>query len=480
MLSLSPLKAFRFGILGILVLFWTGCSSVSLKELTEQYYEGNAKKAFELAQQGIKNREIKNDKKSAGVDDLLWQIEAGLIGFNLQSPKALELLEGAEERIKEIELQGLLSSLFENFGAMLVNDRLIPYRAYLYEGVMVNYYKALYFMHKGDYANSRVELNRASDRQRRIKDYYAEEILKSKEAQTKSLQSSENTTQRSSSHQAIQTQKILQSYSNLSEFKNLNGYINPFIDYVSGIFFYIQGDKSKAQDFLKESYGISQTPMIADDLALLSKNEKKKYTWLLIEDGRGPSKISREFSITLPIFTGDQMLIMNASLALPDAIRGFSFAEDYTLTQNQSKITQAQRIATLNPLFFNEFEKQLSFIVMRNVLSMATKLALQAGLSQLGGIAGILGNLGGLIYSRASTAADLRMASIIPNGFYALRFENKEGIFEIEADGRKIGELALSKSCDKLEQNKLCVSKHHMIYIRNAKHNVFRIHLISK
>ncbi|ANV97594.1 hypothetical protein BBW65_01680 [Helicobacter enhydrae] len=466
-------------LFGCFALLWTGCSSVSLKEVTSQYYNGDVNKALKLAESGSAIHKKQNTQ--AGADDLLWQIQAGVIAFELQKPEALKFLEKAEGNIKVIEEKGLMSGLFENFGALLVNDTVIPYRGYLYEGVMVNYYKALYYMAHKDGANARIELNRASDRQRRAKEYYEKDIAQAKKAQTKMLESKENKAKQSSADQGKEADKILASYSNLSEFQNFNGYINPFVDYVSGVFFYIQGDQGKSQDFLKEAMGVTQNLAIQKDFELVSqKRIDKKYTWILIEDGIAPSKSEKGFSITLPVFTGDGVSIMNASLALPDPKRGVDFATSYTLLDNQGKSTEASMIATLNPLFFNEFKKQLPFIVTRNILSMAVKLGVQAGVAQIGGTAGLIGNLAGALYSRASTSADLRIVSTFPNAFYALRVENNQGEYELFAGKRKIARITLSDNCDKISSEAFCTNQNNMVYVRNANHNVFLINLISK
>lgn len=181
----------------ILMLILSGCAKISLEEVSKQYYEGNPQKAYELAKKGANLPKIREDgtqeeSEDASGDDLLWQIQGGIVGFDLKKAEARRFLELAEKNINANELQGMLASFFENFGAVLVNDTVMTYKGFLYEGAMVNYYKALLYMSENNYADARVEFNRASDRQRRIKEYYEKEIAKAQEVEQEAYQNKEN------------------------------------------------------------------------------------------------------------------------------------------------------------------------------------------------------------------------------------------------------------------------------------------------
>lgn len=462
-----------------LVVFLSGCASISLTEVSKQYYGGSATKAYELAKKGAnlpktKDNGEKEEAKEASGDELLWQIQGGIIGFDLQKPEAKDFLELAEKNINANELQGILASFFENFGAVLVNDTIMTYKGFLYEGAMVNYYKALLYMSEGKNADARVELNRASDRQRRIKEYYEKEILKAQEKEQGAYKNKEN--KGDPSKQKGEGDKILQSYSNLSKFSSLNGYINPMIDYVSGLFFMLEGDSSKAIDFLKESYGVSQVDLVKEDLEKAQKGGyKKKQTWVIIEDGKSPFKVEKRFA--LPVYTGSSLL--NVAIALPDMKEGVEFAKTYQARGANSY--EAQKISSLNPLVFNEFSKQLPFIITRGVISTTTKALIQHGAQQ--GTKGtgwlnVFATLGGMIYTAATTKADLRISTLMPNSFYVLRIENAEGEYKIFADNRQIGKINFSQKCD--NKHSLCMDQNHIVYIRNAQKNIFDQVLYSK
>lgn len=463
----------------VLTLILSGCAKISLDEVSKQYYQGNPQKAYELVQKGVNLHKAKENENREGTklalgDELLWQIQGGIIGFDLKKPEAKEMLELAERNINHNERQGFLSSFFENFGAILVNDTTMDYKGFLYEGVMVNYYKALLYMSEKKYADARVEFNRASDRQRRIKEYYEKETAKAQKEEQNAYANKKN--EGDPKKQKEEKNKILQSYSNLSKFSSLNGYINPMIDYISGVFFMLEGDRGKAIDFLKESYGVSGANVIREDLQMAQEGKnQKKYTWIIIEDGKSPFKIEKRFS--LPIYTGSSWI--NVALALPDMKEGVEFAKTYQVVGSQN--IQAQKIASLNPLVFNEFGKQIPFIITRGVISTTTKVLIQHGLQKSTegeGWLNIFVTLSGIIYSATTTKADLRISTLMPNSFYVVRMDNIEGKIGIFADARAIASFVFAQDCQ--NENKLCISKNNIIYIRNAHKNVFAQVLYSK
>lgn len=463
----------------ILMLVLSGCAKISLEEVSKQYYQGNPQKAYELAKKGANLPKVREDgtqekSKEASGDDLLWQIQGGIVGFDLKKAEAKTFFEHAEKNINANELQGMLASFFENFGAVLVNDTVMTYKGFLYEGAMVNYYKALLYMSENNYADARVEFNRASDRQRRIKEYYEKEIARAQQEEQGAYKNKEN--RGNPNKQKEEGNKILQSYSNLSKFSSLNGYINPMIDYISGVFFMLEGDYAKAIDFLKESYGVANSEVIKEDLEnAQKKGYKKKQTWIIIEDGKSPFKIEKRLS--LPVYTGSS--ILNVAIALPDMKEGVRFAKAYEIKGDREY--EAYKISSLNPLVFNEFSKQIPFIIARGVISTTSK-AIGQHISQRAtkgtGWLNVFTTIGGMIYSAATTKADLRISTLMPDSFYVARIENAEGEYKIFADKREIAKINFSQKCD--NKQSLCLDQNHIIYIRNAQKNIFDQVLYSK
>lgn len=462
------------------LLIMTGCSTVSLTEVTKQYYEGSAAKAYVMAKKGANVPKKGEKEESASGDELLWRIQGGIIGFDLNQKEAGDMLELAEKNINQNELEGVISGFFQNVGALLVNDTVMPYKGFLYEGAMVNYYKALFYLSEKKYADARVEFNRASDRQRRIKEYYEKEIAKAKEAQNKVANDKENKGDKKSQDEAANKITNDPIYSNLSEFANLNGYINPMIDYVAGVYFMLDGDLGKAADFLKESYGVSNSEIIKQDLDMAQNGGyKEKQTWVIIEDGKSPFKIEKKFSMPV-ILPGS---VVSVDLALPAMKKGVAFANSYEVTNVAgAQSLKAYQISTLNPLVFNEFGKQLPFIITRGVLSTSiktlTQYFAQQAAKKAGGIASLAVGIGGAIYSKATAQADKRISTVMPNSFYVVRIKNAEGKFDVKAGQKVIATIDMSENCE--NNGQICVGNNNIVYIRNAKKNIFKQVLFSK
>lgn len=120
-------------------------------------------------------------KSSAKADpaDLLTSLQAGTaFRYAQQLAQSNEQFDQAEAILKYHNQQMLLGKTASSVGSILVNDAVLDYSGTAYDGIMINTYKALNFWQQGDQQNARVEFNRALDRQRRAKEYFAQEIAK--------------------------------------------------------------------------------------------------------------------------------------------------------------------------------------------------------------------------------------------------------------------------------------------------------------
>ena len=94
-------------------------------------------------------------------------------------------------------------------------------------------------------------------------------------------------------------------YSNLAAFSAYPDFVNPYTTYISGLFYGLQHDRSKAVDVLKEAYSMTKNKVIEQDLAMLSDGGRfNNSVWVIFENGAGPTKA--EFRIDLPVFLGDR------------------------------------------------------------------------------------------------------------------------------------------------------------------------------
>ncbi|PAF52876.1 hypothetical protein BKH44_00390 [Helicobacter sp. 13S00477-4] len=452
-----------------MLLFTYGCATYEekLQHFDKFYYQqGDVQKAFDFS---------KNLHKNA----LLWEIQSGLSAYMAgKYEDSIKKLNEAESKFNQNHMQNIFQSALTNTGATLLNDNVKTYQGNLYEGVFINYYKALDALALGDNAKARIEFNRANDRQRRAKQYYQKEIqktiqenIKNTEKETKSSSMIDKNTSQDKINSILDTQ-----YSNLKKFKGYSGFINPTISYVSGLYFSLQGDH-KGIDLLKESYGINQSQIIGEDILLFQKqNPFKKHTWIIIEDGKNATK--KEFSIKLPLFLlSDEVYYFG--LALPQLEDGVDFYQNFTLQGIHSKTFD--QISLTDNIIANEFSKQLPYILTRSIISAIYKTSLQKILNnQLGSFAGFLGAL----FSATTTSADTRITTVFPNKVWLMRIDNKVGNFFIDADKKNIFEFDII-DCDSknplLEnEHKICKNTNNLIYIRTTKNNIIYKLLIGE
>lgn len=451
-------------VLGVFSAFFCGCATdvAKLEHFSKVYYMESAQKAHKIAQ------------KLAKKDDLLWLIQAGVSGYVGETKDALEFLEKSERVFLKFEEEGILSTGLSQGGAVLVNDNVMAYRGNIYEGVLLNYYKALYNLSHTDLEGARVEFNRANDRQRRAKEYYAKQIQQS-------LQEEQDRYDKSKAKGNIGIQEsqidniLTQRYTNLANFRAFDGFINPNISYVSGLFFLLSGD-SKGIDYLKEAYGMTNLAIIASDMEYFSQASSvaESYTWILLEEGRQMHK--SEISFSLPFITSNGLY--HFGVALPQLEAGRSFTQHYRLDSGE----QFEEILNTDAIIATEFEKQIKTIATRAIISATIKLATQIGLSSAlesaGSGLGLIGSLAGSIYSMSTTSADLRIASVFPHKILLTKIKHtQERTINVLADSGVLTSLHFSE-CEankpidnnhsKTNKHTLCLGQNSIIYLRHT------------
>ena len=395
-----------------------------------------------------------NANKSSN-ETLLMQMQLGYTTFGVFRPSfAIFDLDTAERKFNQNQQSGLLSGIFSNVGATFSNDRAIAYRGYIYEGTLLNLYKAMAYSSIDDDVSARVEFNRANDRQRSAKDYYQKEIAK---ANKKAIESAN---QRDNAHyennvKDYDIESILnEKYSNLKNFAIYKDLINPSVSYISGIFFMIDRDYAKSVDLLKEAYGISNARIIAEDMQILQERieyqDYPKFTWVIIEDGN----IARKNGIVIsqPVFINRINFI---NLALPILENGNPRFNSYQVNNDY-----AYKIVSLSQIFASEFEKQLPTIITRAIISAIAKFVstqiIDSSVSKLSGNDSI-GLLSGAISAltfKALTSVDDRSSVVLPDSVWIARVENTSDNVAVYGNGRLLTKMTFSDECNSMNNRK--------------------------
>lgn len=407
-------------------------------------YNSQIKKEYDTQHYMQTYKTLQKATQSKSNDWLLWKMQSGFLTFGYFGAHfSLHDLEEAENQFKIYESKGLLSSVGSNVGATLSNDMAIPYRGLIFEGALLNFYKALAFSSIGDNTQARIEFNRANDRQRRAKEYYQKEIKKAhdeavKAANDKSKSSLYESNTKDSNINAILNTK----YTNLKQFAVYKDMINPLIPYVSGLYFMIEEDFTKSVDLLKEAYGISKSPIIAQDMQILEsrkgKREYPKFTWIVIEDGDMARKDG--FATSLPLAIGSGINAIN--LALPILLDGKPTYISYRINNKEANV-----VSNVSNLFASEFEKQLPAIITRAMVGALVKFSITQSINEFGGDYGAVIGLASMIAFSATTTADTRVSLVLPHNVWIARIPNTESSVSIYGNNVALLELPITNDC---------------------------------
>lgn len=429
----------------IICIFFNACASMgNIETLDKLYYQdNNLKDSYSYSQRYAE-------------DDFLWALQNGILGFQMGDFKnSIDSFNVSEVYFEVNSQENAFQSIFKTLSSILVSNGMFEYYGNLYEAIFINYYKALNFMMLKDYASSRVEFNRANDRQRRSKDFFASRINQIQDAIIN------NDIDNIDSQRALQSMHSIYNaqYTSLDKFKAYNGYINPMISYVSGIFFLLQNDFNKANDLLKKSYAVSRESRILDDIELLNNRKQnkdvKKYTWIFIEDGQSPKKY--EMRLDVPLFLPDSNTIY-FNIALPKLDSGKTFNYKYYISLDSEDSIDSFELSNMESIVSNEFSIEIPYIITASLISSTYKAYLQSVLNKN---FGLIGGIGGMLFSTISSNADIRNSRILPLRFLAIRIENKKQIFKLFGDGNLLYSFMLDDKCEEL-----CLNRDNIIYIR--------------
>ncbi len=370
-----------------------------------------------------------SDPNKASGDNLLWALQMGSVQrINRNYADSNLWFDRCEELMKTFDPQSRQTDVV---GTTLVNDTIIPYRGQIYDGIMVNTYKALNFLALKNFEYARVELNRAMERQARAKDAFNEEIQKEQEKLDKEKSDKKESKtfdyQKTVENEDAQT-RIRNAYPDLSEFEAYPDFVNPYSTYLAGIYFLVSGDAGKSRDLLRECAAMMpgnayvQADSAAAEHFLMEETPCPPTVWVFLENGVGPVK--EEFRVDLPLFllTGK---VYYAGIALPKLVERPAATERLTLQIGQDEFA-TETVADMDRVVKTEFAKEYPWIVTRAVISGGAKAAVQYAILES---SNNNNNSGGAIfaaaimavYSLATTTADVRIWTALPKNIQVAR-----------------------------------------------------------
>lgn len=389
----------------LLVFVFAGCNfqKSQLAHFNELIAAGDVESAQLYAEKKL------HEKGKPRGEDLLWSLQLGCLEqIRDNYEQSTFHFDRCEEMIKHFN--GENSGIGHAIGSTAVNDNIIPYTGQVYDGVMVNTYKALNFMHEKNYELARVEFNRALDRQRRAKEIFNQEI---QELQNEIDTDKNSQVVKDSKNSPELTERLNETYPSLANFEVYPDFVNPYATYMAGLFFALEGDYTKSVDLLKESSG-----MVPDNLYILkdldavekclnSHTALRDGVWVIFENGQGPVK--EEFRLDLPLFLATNK-VKYVGIALPKlAYR--QPAQPYLEVITPDGRHRTLVVADIDRVVQTEFKKDFDGILTRAIISASAKAVAQYALQENDCSVGAILVA---VYSFATTAADVRIWTMLP------------------------------------------------------------------
>lgn len=433
MFSNAVSRLARHSLLLLAAMVLAGCSAFQQRDqmalFNSAYSQGDYAVAASTMQYKNKGNAGEGDGEGDHVLQLLHQGEA----YRLEGDFAdsIAAFDRAEAGMKYLDTEGFAASAAENVMSVLVNESSRDYRALMSEAIMVNTYKGLSFLAEGNGDYARVEFNRADDRTRRAVDFFSEEIAE----QRRALQNDpKNARMVQRSIQSDGMRSVLQAhYGDPSGWSVYPDYIVPASTYLHGLFFLASGQGSADIDRASTSLSrvaamapgngtLKADAELAADLASgrQSRSALPPMVWVLYENGLGPVLEEVRFDIPLFISHGDRASVIFTGIALPRYRERTAVAGSLTAQSGTDAAVKTETIAQMGKVIRTEMQSRFPGVLTRSISGAVVKGVIQHQATESLGVAG---QLGSIIYTLATTQADLRGWQALPDHWDAARLE---------------------------------------------------------
>ncbi|HEB9313599.1 TPA: hypothetical protein RZK23_001255 [Campylobacter coli] len=399
------------------------------------------------------------DKINKNDDVIYTGLNAGLVARNCGDfNKSNVFFDAAEESYKyDVDLENVGKKGAKLVATTLVNDTIVDYEGSLYERIMVNVYKGLNFMSLDNYADARVEFNRALMRQDKAKEYFAKEIEKNRkdlEEAKKDPNYDKNMNENS--------KVISQQYDNLfKEFDTTKKFVNPYATYLASVFFFMDNDYRRAADLFREVAIINphnqeikkEVKVFNDRAKKVATKKDKKYVFVVYENGMGVVK--DDFALTLPFIVDKK--IVSTSIALQTLKkRESSFA---SLKVNDVDTTE---IVNLDDIVATEFKINMPAMIAKALAQTIAKTTLNLAVANNDSTGGWL-TLASSVATAATNSADVRSWRGLPKSISVAMIENSGNISIKNPQGQEIYSHVLEKN-----KNALIIVRSFAPYLPNS------------
>ena len=335
--------------------------------------------------------------------------------------------------------------------SLIASDLALSYHGTIYEGVLVNTYKALGALAGGDTDRARVEFNRAAQRQDNAVDQLAVKVS--------ALTASEDEEERQQHQEEIDEAMAgvmepdgpvasrLDAVESLGEYRGLR---NPFTDWLHGVFRLATGEANRASNLLRDAVAVDGRRnrhaladfVVAERIAQGGRAESDM-VWVIHEDGLGPRLEEFRFDIFVPTEHG----LIAVGTALPTLYAGTPAYGSLTIHAG-GDTTETEPLLNLDRYVATEFRAGYDGVVLKAVAAAVIRVLVQVELQKGTDNGGFLGAVAKVVVPAAATIvtqADTRMWRALPHTIGVARLPRPaDGMLRVGAAGAPdIGEVSL-------------------------------------
>lgn len=354
-------------------------------------------------------------------DNLLTSLQVGLA---LRAAGSFESSQIAFDRAESQLLwkSDRIDSLEDLLGAGLTvatSDLVRSYQGNIYDGVLINTYKAMNALHMGDENRARVELNRADQRQTNAVEQLAVKV------QALGAEDPEENVQSANVDRTLNdvmkpdgaVAQRLAAVEALGEYRDLR---NPFTDWLHGAFRLATGESNRASDLFRNAVALDgrQNRYALEDLIVAeeaagSLGDVPPRVWIVHEDGIGPHL--EEFRFEFNVFTPSGPIF--SAIALPEFVVGRPALGTLGVRAGGAEY-RTQVLLNVDRYAATEFRAGYDAIVGKAIASTVVKTLAQVAVNETVGDEGLAGALLGIFANAAisaTTRADTRMWHVLPH-----------------------------------------------------------------
>jgi hypothetical protein len=415
----------------ITALGLAGCTNnwhAAHREYTEPYEHGDftlaSDKVTSIADHGV------------DTDKVLLRLEEGAILRTAgHLPESNTAFDQADQLVGDYQ-QWPTVRISEEALAALTTARSINYRGELSDLVMLNTYRALNYLELGNPDGARPMLIRAAFVQQDIADKYAKELQKAQDdinknkEDNKSTVDTDQTVQNKDPQGRTIQQQVESDDKDLLNLQSYANYVNPFCDYLQGLFFMAYaGDSSDLERavtaFKRTASMVKNNPYLAQDIAdanLRADGRKvAPATYVIFETGMAPAR--GQIQIPLPLFLVNRQA-PTVTLYFPT----LHSRRDYVSAlwaAGGGKTARTELLCNMDAVVVQEFNNELPQMITRMIIAAATKAAIDEGgkeaLKGQSAVAQLAFNVTSAVYQFEMNQADLRIWQTLPKQFQLAR-----------------------------------------------------------